>query len=249
MLLHFVQFGLWALYSLLQFFVAIQMMRRRLHREFPAFFVYTAVHVFRSVLLYVLYWRQFSSAYFIGYWLGETADIALGLAVIYELYSHVFRNYRALHRLTALLFRWATAILILVATISAASAPGADTDRMLAGLLILSRSGAVVKVGLLFLLFTFASYFHLTWRHYALGIAVGLGLFATVDLAALAIRAQTGSIAILTYALVRSVAYNCSVLIWIFYLFSGEHLPRVVDAPPRSDLVRWNEALMELVSR
>lgn len=246
-----VGYTLWGLPPLLQLGIAALMRRRRLEREFPLFLTYTLVHLFRFPILYFIYHlpRPNYVLYFYSYWAAEVVTASLSFAVIHEIYKHVFRRYDALRTLGNLMFRWTLAVMFLIAAVVAASSVGDETDRILRGVMAFDQSVAVVLGGLIFFLFLFTSYFGLTWRDFAFGIAIGLALYTTVDLAAMAIRIHWGAVANNTVSLVRSAAYNCSVLVWVAYCWRKEPARKPVASVPTHDLERWNAALLELAQR
>src|SRR5437773_1652711 len=188
------EFVLWGGPPLLQLGIVALMRRRRLEREFPLFFAYTLAHLFRFPILYFIYHlpRPHYALYFYSYWAAEVVTAALSFAVIYEIYAHVFRPYDALRGLGNVMFRWTLAVMFLVGALVAASSTGGEAARILRGVLAFDQCAAIVMGGLLFFLFLFMSYFGLTWRDFGFGIAIGLGLYTTVDLAASAIRIHWG---------------------------------------------------------
>jgi hypothetical protein len=221
---------------------------RRLGREFPVFLAYTVFHVFSFLGQYILH-RCSYTGYFYCYWIGEAIDVVLALAVIREVFVHVFRSYGALERLGQLLFRWAVVVLIFLAVFTMASAPGADSDRLIAGLVDLERSVGIVKCGLLFFLFLFCRYFGLTWRNFAFGIAFGMGMMASVVAGAAALRAHVGQPGNLFYMLAAPAAYNIAVGIWISYALAPERQIAAFSLPPQDELNKWNQALARLLTR
>lgn len=227
------------------------MFRRRLYREFPFFLAYTASHVVRFAVLLYAYSEGGSSQalYRHAYIAAEAVDAMLSFAVIFELVAHLFRPYEGLRQLGKLLFRWAAAVLLLVAVVVAASADGGDSERFLAGLFALERSIAIVRGGLIFLLFLFSTYFGLAWRHFAFGIALGFGLLASVELAAVTMRAHLGVSSNTVLWFISAASYNCAVLIWLGYLLLPERQRRAARAPARQELEGWNRALLELLQQ
>jgi len=98
-------------------------------------------------------------------------------------------------------------------------------------------------------LFIFASSLGLTWRHYVFGIALGFGIYAIVDLASLAARTQLGLISADVASVVRSVAFNCAVLIWVIYTLQPNPAESQIPEIPRHDLEKWDRALVQLLQR
>ena len=241
----------WISPVILQAIILATMLARRLYRDFPMFLGYTIFEI-----LFVFYCLVVDlnpavpySLYFYSYWIGKAIEVALSFAVIHEIFSQVFRAYGALRTLGLLLFRWSVVVLLMLAVVSAASATGNDTSRLIGGILVLQRSLSVVQCGLLLLLFLFASYFGLAWRHYVFGIALGFGIFGTAQLAIASLRTHFGPSFDAAYNLVLPFAYNCSVLVWVSYLLRPDDRTHTAHVLPNHDLVEWNDTLRRLLLR
>src|SRR5581483_8970562 len=115
----------WIAPAIFQALIVVVMIRRRLVREFPVFASYTVFQVIYFSVRFSLFlfapdryvWFFYAS------WVGKATELALGFAVIYEIFSHAFRPYPAIHKLSGLLFKWATGILLFLVVIASASAP------------------------------------------------------------------------------------------------------------------------------
>jgi len=232
--------------AVLQGSILLVMIRRRLFREFPLFFTYTAFEVVYFASRFPLYLEAEYNKFFYISWIGKNVEMALGFAVIYEIFSHVFRPYPALAQLGNILFRWGVVILLFVVTIATASVPG---NGIVQALLLLERGLSIIQCGLLLLLFLFSSYFGLTWRHYVFGIGLGFGFFGTVLLVTAALHAQLGPVFDNPANLIEPLAYNCSVFIWISYLLRPEPVQRSIDFKPDDGLQEWNHELLRLLNQ
>ncbi|HVO81748.1 MAG TPA: hypothetical protein VMT28_13515 [Terriglobales bacterium] len=243
---------LWVAPYAIQAIILAVMLRRRLWHEFPVFFAYTGFEIVQGGVLFALdhnggvsphqYWEV--------YWVAQVLSIALRFAVIYEIFAHIFRPYAALGELSRIVFRWASVLLILVALVVAAYAPGDATLPILSGVNVVGRAVGLVQSGLMVFLFLFSSYFGLSWRSFVYGIALGMGIFASVDLATSAIRVATG-LGEGTYVLsfVTMAAYHCCVVIWLVYLLAPEVAAQTVKELPEHNLEEWNTALQRLLTR
>jgi hypothetical protein len=224
------------------------MLRRKLHRQYPVFVAYTIGQLVRTLVLFWFYRHGNRAAYRYTFLGAESLDAALAFAVMYELYSHLLRTYDGVRKLAGLVFRWAAVLLLLLAVLASAASPAvADTSRVLAGLFTFDRGVSIVRGGMLVLLFLFASYFGLQWRHFAFGIAAGFAVETSVALATFALRVHLGLLGKPILSLISSVAYACSVFIWLAYLLSPEPAMRPAKLPARLELEGWNQALLELL--
>jgi hypothetical protein len=251
-LLRLLYYYLWIVPHVLQVIILVVMIRRKLYRQFPIFLLYTGFELSQFGVLFVLERSRSLSAdeYYNVFSLGVAISAALRFGVIYQIFIRVFRNYTALSELGRVLFRWATVVLLLVAVALAAATQGSGAAGSLAVLSILDRTVSILQCGLLMFLFLFSRYFALSWRNYAFGIALGFGIFASVELVTSAIRSQVGlSGADLLDTLVMAT-YHCCVLIWVFYLVVPERsLSYAPKKLPEHDLEVWNQELQRLLQR
>src|SRR5689334_3901084 len=103
---------LWLMPTALQAVIVIAMLVRGLYRELPYFFIYTTNIVVQGVvLLWVM--AKYHGLYFYAYWFGELISWALGIAVIYEIYSTLLREYPVLQKVGAILF-WVMGIALVL---------------------------------------------------------------------------------------------------------------------------------------
>ena len=236
-LLHY---ALWISGSALSLAVVVTMARRGLRREFPFFFSYAAFQVVSAPLLFALYqWGSYAD-YFYGYWVSSALGIGLGLAVLFEIFQHAFRPYAALRGLGSMLFRWAALVLLLVAVITALSAP-AGQKPIITAILSLERSIRMMQCGLLILLLLFSPQLGLSWRSHLFGITAGFGGYAAVSLTLVTLRAQLGVPGDSAYTLINSGAYVLAGATWFAYLLAPEPARRAVRVQPVPD--SWDFAL------
>ena len=238
---------LWIAPHALQIVIAIIMIRRKLYRDFPIFLTYTIFQVLLEGTLFALDHSPSVSGplYWAVYWPGSVVSIALRFAVISEVFGQVFSNYPGLKELSRVLFRWASAVLLLMAVLVATHTPSDGLSSLLSAIHVLDRAVGLMQSGLLLLLVGFSSYFGLSWRNITYGIAIGLALFSSMDLAMEAIR--TGSVAGYIFDMVNMATYHCCVMIWLVYLLAPETARRTVKAPPENNLEHWNAELQRLL--
>ncbi len=232
-------------------FLAVDMVRNGIADDLRIFFAYLVFSLFKFVIRFAVYHLlgPTSAAYFYVYWPLAILDAAFVLAVIYELFIVVFARFDGLRLFAQVLFKWSAAVLILVAALTAASAPGADLDRLAAGILILDRSATIVEVGLIILLFAATSSLCVRWPRYLFGVAAGLSIIVSIEVVSLALTIHYGLMYVSTYAWVKSVAYVCAVLTWTIHMLRRESA--VTTTLPGDDfrLQEWNDALLKLLSR
>ena len=238
----------WVAGLLLQGVVVCVLLLKKMWNKFPYFITYSLSNFVWGIGLYAVYHSSLSPrTYFYLYWTNEILGMGLGLGVVYEIFGHLLAPYPALRRLARAVFPASILLLILLGSIVAFAQPAADHYPVLRGLLVTEEGTRVLEVGLLLSLFAFASAFGLHWRQYVFGIAIGLGIFATVELVAIAMRVQFGFSSLPVFNIVRAVAFNSSLIIWVSYLLAPELATRPAELPKRAQLEQWNRAIMELI--
>jgi hypothetical protein len=250
---------LWGISPIVQFVVAAVMIRRHLHREFPMFFAYTIFRSSTSLAALFLYYLHFYSGHLFGYTVlfHESGCIILRFAVIYELFVSVLGPYPALRETANSLYRWGTAALLIIAvTIALYHKVGPYNTVIDDTLNLMDRTVDIIQCGLLLALLMFSKYLRVSWHSYAFGIAVGLGIFATVDLATAAILMESSNVPVAQRGLLATEidlismgGYLFSVLIWFAYALRRERAGQVAEKLPEHDLNSWNHELERLLHR
>lgn len=245
MSLRVLSYALWIGPTLLQVALAVIMLRRKLNREFPAFFLYTTYAIAAFGVIFLVYHR-FPQDYFYTFWACSALEIVLAFAVILEVFSQAFRPYQSLRDLGKVLFRWVGVFLVLVSIVLAMASPGTDADRVVAGVLTLDRSLLVMQCGLVLFLVIFLPHLGLSWKHNSVGIALGFGLYASVQLMMITLRMQGGAARIsdTTLGLVNSAAYTGMVILWMVCVLLPEPARRPVAVASKSE--RWDYTLTDI---
>jgi hypothetical protein len=236
----------WLAPIVLQIIIAIAMFVRGLYRRVPYFFAYTVNVVVQSIVLLLM--EKPTAARFYAYWSGEVISWILGMAVIYEIYASLLKEYSSLQKLGTFLFGAISVSLVLVSLFTSLNSPGADSFRLMQGALTLERSVRIVQCGLLVALFLFSSFFGLGWKNYLFGIALGFAIFISVELAVVALRAYSGASLNHLYRWLKPGSYDLAVVVWGIYVIRSS---RVADLRllPKTQLAEWNQTLQELLHR
>ncbi len=232
----------------LQVAICVVMMKRKLRRDYPFFFTYTLFQIISMLALLGIFWlvphNRASSVYFYAYWTSAAMSAFLGFAVIYEVFEGAFRPYYALRDLAMVLFRWASLVMLIVAAVVAFTSPGIEADAVIAGILSLERGIRVMQCGLLLFLLLFSTRLGLSWGSHLFGMAMGFGIFASVDLSLMTVRSYLGPGWTRNLNLLHSGTYLACVAIWTGYMLKAEPARRYVDASfARPLLDRWNQVL------
>ncbi|HEX5432888.1 MAG TPA: hypothetical protein VFY05_01515 [Candidatus Angelobacter sp.] len=218
---------------------------RKAWKTFPLFVSYFTVGLASSVFIYAF--RQHKAFYFYSYWLMEALGVALGFAVVYEVFSNLFSAHIALRRLATVVFKCVLALLLCIGLIVLIKHSPLDARGVASAVVVVEEVARIIEVGMLMCLFVLSSAFGLHWRQQIFGIAVGLGIFIAVELIAVTVWGMTGKAAHDALNVVRVLGFNTSLLIWIGYLLAPERAASPVELPEQSQLEQWNQAVMELI--
>ncbi|MGA9979168.1 MAG: hypothetical protein WBQ08_11130 [Candidatus Sulfotelmatobacter sp.] len=221
LLWHYLWFGPCVLLLLL----AVVIYRRSLHKEFPFFLTFVIFQGVTVLALYVLDLTLPPSRAAI-FWHADFVrslfEVVLKFALLGEIFSKLLKLFPALSQLGTLMIRVVGPALVLAATLLVALSRPSDLAPIVANSLRLDLADFVIECGLLLFIFLFAAYFHLGWEHLALGIAVGRGLAASVQLVSWAVEANL-TISIhqrVLLGFVNTSVYHLSVLIWFYYVLT-----------------------------
>src|SRR5208283_6144746 len=156
--------------------------RRGLQRDYPYFFYYTILSVVNEPVLYVAL-RGSYTLYYYGYWVSIALTALISFAVLNEIFQNAFRPYEALRDLSVILFRWSALVILLVAVMYAInSGNSADSGPITNTILLAERGVRLMQCGLVFFLLLFSEYLGISRRNPLFGIALGFGLFASVNM-------------------------------------------------------------------
>jgi hypothetical protein len=232
--------------------IAFLMLRRGWHRSFPCFFSYA---VYEAVIVLINFPLSRSSISDWSYAIIEAVisigSISLRYAVVYEVFRHISRQYPSLARVGKTLFMVALIVLLVLAITAGMLQTGANAGRLARIGTSLQWSMSLIQCGLLIFLLMFSSYFKLSWDNFGLGIAIGTGVYASVNLASMVAWAQFAPISHDTQVIFDFIlmgTYQCCVLIWLGYLLAPRTV-RATNTLPVTDLELWSNELQQLVQR
>jgi hypothetical protein len=231
--------------------LAVVLYRRRLYREFPCFFAYVLYEIAKFFPLFTFYnvYGVSGRPYAYAYSASLFFSIVLRFGVIDEVAKDLFRKSQFLMLSARRTLQCVAALLLVMGTLLAIYAPGDNSKRIIAGVFVVNRGAAMVQCGLLLALLLFSRLLGLSWRQPAFGIALGLGVLTSVDLAYAALRAQfSNRVGAELLNLLLTGTYLICVLIWIGYSLAPELEPTTsLTALPHDEVETWNREFQQLL--
>jgi hypothetical protein len=239
---HTVVLCLWCSQPILQSVAAAVLWHRKLHKQFPVFFLFLLAQITNFAVLFPLWLMGSRDVYFYLFWLGEAVNAFLGFKVIHEIFLDVFRPYHTLKDLGTLLFKWAGVVLLLVSVVVAFS-KSSDNNPAMHALTTLQRSVRIVQVGLIFFLLLFARFLGVSRKQFSFGISCGFGLLASVELLLMALHSGE-FVTLENLNLINMTVYILAIFVWVGYALSRQ----AVRAPAVNHLQteRWEQGLADL---
>ncbi|HYL93747.1 MAG TPA: hypothetical protein VEW69_11400 [Alphaproteobacteria bacterium] len=233
--------------SLLMAAVAILILRRKLIAQLPFFFSYTVYAVISSLLRFLS--SNNVKEYFYVYWTTEAIYAVLSLLAIHEAFYRVFRNFYGL-RWFRLLLPGVILFLIVMVVLRSAPGPQPGSHRVIAQIISLKIAVSLLQVGILGLFLLLVWFFHMRWRQYEFGIALGFGVTAVSTLALYLLRSEIGTKFNQILQNSSPIAYIIAVMTWLAFFAKpvntstgGGSIPRLTPEEMVVEFRRYTEAV------
>ena len=237
--------SLWIVGPIFQLVLIGVLVYRKTWLNFPLFTCYVMFNFVYALVS--LATRTKLAAYFYVYWVGEAVGIILGFFVVYEVFKTIFLHHSALRNVVTLMFTISLVSLVALAVFILIHAGPRLTGNVGRSVMVLEEATRTIEVGLLIVLFMCTSAFGLHWRQSVFGIALGLGIFASVELVAVTLRSQASPAMHNAFSIVRALAFTASLLVWGTYMLLPEQATDESQLPQRGQLEQWNQAILELI--
>ena len=241
---------LWAAPQALSIVVLFLVFRRKLEKQAPVFVSYLVFHLIEFVTFFTM---SQLPVRFSTYQLAESVDLCIStpltVGVIYELAKALLISRQSLAPILRRALRWTLALLLLAAAVGSAFLHEIEMPHWKL-MEPLDFSSAVIRTGMVFALFAFASALRISWQRWTAGIGLGLGITACVDVVTAPLRAAFGSATFHAVDLIELIGYNMTVLMWLIYLLLPDRKLRLpVNVVRRVDIEDWNEELEKMAQR
>jgi|SRR6267142_3232846 len=220
--------GVWLAGIVLQVVLVGILSFRGLWRRFPVFTIYLLANILLTSGMYVVRHVAGEPAtyfYFYFYGLSKALGLTLGLGAIFEVFSHLLTPYPTLKKPAMLACSGAVLLLVAVGALLVYSQPSTDAAFLMLPFLKAEEAVRILQVGLVVFLCFFARSFRLHWRQTEFAIALGMGIFAAVDLVAVGLGAYYGESAKMATSMMALLSFDCALIVWLAYLLPAR-VPR-----------------------
>jgi len=206
--------ALWILHPVIEIPLAGILYGRKLHRQFPIFFAYILFQAVQFAISFPIYRWGSSTNYFYAYWISAIICWIFGFKIIHEVFSDVFRPFPVIRSVGMVMFRWAVPVTGLLLFMLLTS-PG-ESNGLWGGLIAVARSVRFTQCALILFLLMCSRSLGVSWRQQNIGIALGYGWFAGVELLAFPLLSG-GTTHQTNLNLLNVVAYSLALIVWITY--------------------------------
>ena len=222
--LKFIDYVVWLVSPCLQVGIAVLMSRRGHNRRFPFFFTYTIFQVFSNPLL-VMTERHSYALYYYSYWSVTLFSVLISFGLIAELFRSAFQLSDDPWNLGRDVFRWALAVVFVVAALFVLSDSRLSHLLHSATALVVADRIILVMLCALALLVLFCSgYLAISWREQVFGIALGFSVFTFTRLVVESFLLRSLKHQLLL-GRVNGIVYACSCVIWLAYAAASDQRP------------------------
>ncbi len=250
--MHFspLQWIMWAAVPLMQVLLLTILIKRKVRTSLPKFFNYITFSIVVNVVALGLAPRISPVQYFYLYWTIEALNAILAFAVIYEVFTNILKPYTALIDFSKMLFWWAAGFLLLASVLTAlASAGNTATAKICAAVVLFERIVQLIQCGLLLLLLIFESRLGLSWRSYGMSVALGMGIYAALNLGMSFLQDHFVSLQV-QLNLANTILGASIFAMWqVSFLLPEPQRRTVQDTPAKLIFQRWNDVLSGVSSR
>jgi hypothetical protein len=215
-----VQFILLLLPVLMQVWLAVLLVARRLYRQFPLFFAYTLFSLAAELVRTLVQSDQWLFVYV--YWTTEALYSLLGFLAIYEAFRRVFRHCYVMWWWFKFLPVVTGALLMGVSLVEGIFFPPIQAPPLLSTIFVSEMAVRCLQSGVFCLFIVLVKLYSLPWRNYSFGIALGFAVSAFGILVTFVVRSKSGTQFVPVIRFIPPVAYIIAVLIWLLSFIKPE---------------------------
>ena len=153
--------------------LAVVIVRRKLHLQYPFFSLYITYDILRALFLLCVIGNY--KLYFFGYWIADAFSLVLVLLALHEAFHEAFEGFYVFPWFR-LLFPSVVALLVFFATRQAMANPASLAPRFMYVIFAIDNSVGYVQAGIFMIFLALLVALNVRWRRYPYGIALGFAV-------------------------------------------------------------------------
>ena len=243
---HPIYLYLWVAPHVLLIAVAIAMFRKGLLKEFPIFFSYLLFEFLQFSVLCAIYFHllKISPGLYSKIDLcGRVGSTVLHFGILQELFESPVTHNASLRQTTARMLKWVTGSLVVLASAFIAFQYYNSLGHRLLPPYASLEALNIAQCLLLVLVFLWYRFLDLRMPTFVFGIALGLGLTASLDPLIEAWKDSAAMGSSLVPDFLQMAAYHCSVVLWLYFALARE---KVTSQSGTSSLLEIREAAADM---
>ncbi len=222
---------LWIAPHLLLLAVAAVMFRKRLYKDFPIFFTYLLFEFLQCCLLFTMFSLKAAPALYVKLDLFDRAgDIALHFGILHELFVAPVAQRVPMRRDAGRILNWVMVVLAVLASVFIGAVYYSSLNPWVFQGYVIIEALDTAQCGLVVLVFLWYRFLGLRMSPFAFGIAVGMGLAASLEPLMLALKTVIAPPHGRITDIVSMAAYHVAVLVWLYFALAREKVPADADA-------------------
>ena len=221
--------------------ICLVMWIRKQHRLYPIFWAFLCFQIVWLASEFICKTISYK-AFFYSYWTGSFLNLILQLLLLRDIFSRTLIKYPQLDKFRRFLFE--TALFVSLASISTAVLMGNKIHTISKMTVTVELVISVVEVMLFIFVAASAVVLGIKWKSVICGIAAGLGVFGTVNVAAFILMLfsarLTSHVAVASW--LNTVGYDVGIGIFCWYFLPKREevaLPQKI----RPELLDWAESM------
>ena len=234
---------LWIAPHLLLVLVAAVMFRRKLHKQYPIFFSYLIFEFLQFCVLFTMSRVKAPAALYVrADLLDRIGDAVLSFGIIQELFAVALVPLGSVKNQMTRILRWVTVGLIILGSLFILALCYGRLNPTAFPSYWSIEALEIATCALLFLLFLWHRFLGVRMPPFSLGIGLGMGLVASVQLLVLATKTFVVLHDVTIFDMVNMAAYHAAVLCWLYFA----QLQETVAVNPDASLPQLHKQAVEL---
>jgi hypothetical protein len=208
-------YSLWWLEQVLRFVLVVFLLRGKALSRYPVFFVYALwVMVDGIARMFVYAYRP--QGYLQLYWYTEFVSVALGYALVWEIYKLTLRQYPGTFRMARGIV---SALFVGALLLAFVNAFGDEASALIRSVVAFERNVRAIQAVLLICVLTLSWYYAISFRRNLGGLILGYSLLTGMNVITLTLRNALGASFQMWWQLLQQSIDVIALIVWVAAFF------------------------------